>query len=230
MYIFDYQGALEINKARIKFIEGLYLPWQGKSVFETGCGGRGDFTQFLLSKQVGPITLNDSRLENIQSLQATLQRSFPYNTNDLNVDPIRESYDVVFSMGTLYHLGDPEFALRQFAAATKQFAIIETMTNGRPDDSLDIVGEDVNTKNQSSTGVGSRPSRAWVLRTMSKYFKHAYVSVKQPNHEEFPTDWTTQSQHNQRAFFLGVQSDQVQELISPDVWSTIPLAQQTSDR
>lgn len=229
MQCFNYQGALDINQARIKFLYSLNLPWSGKSVLETGCGGRGDFTKFLLSNQVDDITLNDSRLQNIESLQSTLQRSFSFNTYDLNVDPITESFDAVLSMGTLYHLDKPEFALQQFANATKEFVVIETITNGKEDVSINLEAEDVNTFNQSSTGYGCRPSRSWILATMSKYFKYAYVSTKQPNYQEFPLDWSKPSSFNKRAVFLGVQSDAFNSTISSDVWSPIPLVNQTCD-
>jgi hypothetical protein len=46
---FHYQGALDINKARIEHLDSLHLNFTNKTVVETGCGGRGDFTRYVLN-------------------------------------------------------------------------------------------------------------------------------------------------------------------------------------
>ena len=50
MELFNYKGALEINRARIQHLDTLNLNFTNKSVLETGCGGKGDITRYLLSK------------------------------------------------------------------------------------------------------------------------------------------------------------------------------------
>ena len=84
MELFNYKGALEINRARIQHLDTLNLNFTNKSVLETGCGGKGDITRYLLSKNA-IVTLNDYRQENIMSLMNSLQRTLEYNTWDLHL-------------------------------------------------------------------------------------------------------------------------------------------------
>ena len=80
MELFNYKGALEINYARITHLDTLQLNFNNKTVFETGCGGRGDITRYLISKNA-IVTLNDYRKENIMALMNSLQRKFDYNVS-----------------------------------------------------------------------------------------------------------------------------------------------------
>ena len=47
---FYYDAARKLNKARIDHLETLNIDFNNKKVLETGCGGCGDITNFLLSK------------------------------------------------------------------------------------------------------------------------------------------------------------------------------------
>lgn len=40
-------GPVTINIARINHLKYLNLPFENKTVFETGCGGKGDFTKYM---------------------------------------------------------------------------------------------------------------------------------------------------------------------------------------
>jgi len=200
MQCFFYDGALSINKARIEHCETLGIDFAGKTVLETGCGGKGDFTRYLLSKGARVI-LNDSRPENIQSLTKNIGAKLLCSLEDLNSGDIGVDVDIVFSYGTLYHLHNPEHAIRMFAQRSRM-CLIETIVNQK-ENGVEFEYEDIAGLNQSSTGIGCRPSRQWMLDTLRKHFKCAYISATQPEHEEFPTNWTASPNgKNTRAIFI----------------------------
>ena len=97
---FFYDGALQINIDRINHLRTLGLPFMGRSVLETGCGGCGDFTKYLLDAGAR-VTLNDVREENIRHLLETKGLNLEYNTWNLNLPaPVTKVFDVVFCFYT----------------------------------------------------------------------------------------------------------------------------------
>ena len=204
MNCFYYDNAVSINVARIEHLRTLGLPFAGKTVFETGCGGKGDITKFLLDSGA-KVTLNDARHENIESLMQNINTELPFNLWDLN-NPIQsnEQFDAIVSYGTLYHLHQPAQAIQTFSDLTKDFVVLCTIVNGKSGINLDIVHEDRNIKNQCFNDHGGcRPSREWVFVELSKHFPYVYYATSQPNHNEFPKDWNhLSSTVASRAVFL----------------------------
>ena len=62
---FYYREARILNKVRVVHLDTLQLDFSNKTILETGCGGVGDITSYLLEKKA-IVTLNDYRQENIQ--------------------------------------------------------------------------------------------------------------------------------------------------------------------
>ena len=183
---FYYGGAININKSRIEHLDSLNLDLENKTVFETGCGGRGDFTKYLLSKNC-EITLNDARENNILYLMKNIDKKLPYNTWDLNKSlPEDKKYDIIFSYGLLYHLYNPMEALRNLSNICTDMFIISTCTNGK-DDNIEYLKE--NGQNQAYSNRGCRPGRNVIVNELRKYFEYVYVPINQPNHPEFPKKW-----------------------------------------
>lgn len=183
--LFYYDGAVAINKARIEHLDSLGLNINGKTVLETGCGGKGDFTKYLLSKNC-KVTLNDSRLENIEFLMNNIGVNLPHNTWDLNEDlPQSEAFDVVLSYGTLYHLHNPENALKNLSMLCRDTFILSTATNNKDNEELEFV-EDLG-QNGSSTDVGCRPGYKWLINQLKKYFEFVYLTSTIPNHSDYKT-------------------------------------------
>jgi hypothetical protein len=48
---FHYKEAIELNLARINHFASLNINLNNKTILETGCGGRGDITNYLLSQK-----------------------------------------------------------------------------------------------------------------------------------------------------------------------------------
>ena len=203
MNIFTYDGALNINDARIKHLNSLNLDFKDKTVLETGAGGKGDFTKYLL-KFTKDITLNDSRIENINNLLSVNNLNLEYNTWDLNENiPLDNIFDIIFCYGTFYHLQNPEKTIINLSKICKDFIIIETVTSGQNDMCINICTEDVNTLNQSSTGYGCRPGRGYVFNLLKKHFKFVYTLKTQPDNEEFPKIFPINNNGNNRCIFIG---------------------------
>lgn len=126
MHSFHYQGALDINKARIEHLDSLNLNFTNKTVLETGCGGRGDITRYLLSRNA-QLTLNDYRQENINSILTSLNTRLDSNTWDLNQPiPTDKKFDIIVSYGTLYHLNKPEEAIINLSKICNEFLVLST--------------------------------------------------------------------------------------------------------
>ena len=201
---FYYPGAIHINKERTNFIDKLNLNFNNKKIIETGCGGKGDITSYLLQHS-NNIILSDARKENIDYLKLNLHRTL-YKLNEslyligknleeyiwnMNEDPPSEiNVDIIFCLGTLYHLDNPEKALLNLSKMCKEYCIISTATNGDDDDNINIITESQE-QAQSYTLKGCRPSRKWIFNQLNKYFKYVYAFKTQPNHPDFKKIWPT---------------------------------------
>ena len=220
MKYFNYKGALDINKARIQHLDSLHLNFTNKTVLETGCGGRGDFTRYLLSKKA-IVTLNDYRTENIESLLTSLNTRLDSNTWDLNrAIPLDKKFDIIVSYGTLYHLNKPEEAITNLSKICNEYLVLSTCTNGKNDESINVVKEDIGMNNQAGDGFGCRPGRLFLFNTLRQHFKHVYCIKTQPNHPEFPLHFP--SDHtvlNSRNVFIGSHIKLEHELLVEELLS-----------
>lgn len=203
MRFFNYSGALEINAARIKHLDSLHLTFENKTVLETGCGGRGDFTRYLLSKKA-IVTLNDYRKENIRALLQSLNMNLDSNTWNLNQPiPSDKKFDIIVSYGTLYHLNKPEEAIANLSKICNEYLILSTCTSGKNDESINVVKEDIGMNNQAGDGFGCRPGRLFLFNTLRRNFAHVYSITTQPNHPEFPLHFPTITNPFSRNVFIG---------------------------
>lgn len=196
-------GAITINEARIRHLDSLGLDFQKKQVLETGCGGAGDITQYLLVKGAS-VTLNDAREQNIQHLLNRNNLQLPYNTWNLNQPiPSETMFDIIVSYGTLYHLNKLDIAIQSFAEHCKEFTIISTCTNGQNDESLNVLWENP-TPEMAVDAYGCRPGRLFYYNTLKKHFPYVYMLKTQPNHPDYPLSFPTPSTSGTfRNIFIG---------------------------
>ena len=200
---FDYPEALEINKRRIEHLDSLNLNFNNKTVLETGCGGRGDITKYLLSKNA-IVTVNDYRMDNIISLLEYVHKILDYNTWDLNKTlPLDKKFDIIVCYGTLYHLDKPEVAILNLSQLCNEFMVLSTCTNGKNDETVNITHENMS-NNQAGNGMGCRPGRLFLYNTLRQNFKYVYLIKTQPNHHEFPLNFPPITYSlNARNVFIG---------------------------
>lgn len=199
--------ALEINAARIAHLASLEPFIAGKRVLEVGAG-IGLLSVFF--EDLGyEVFSTDSRRGNLDEIRrrfpgrrvAIVDLDFPDQLANLG------TFDIVFCYGTLYHLGAPDEALRALAEISGTI-VLETCLTPGVDEAVHPVSERAETINQSQSGVGCRPTRSWVSRRLREYWGYGYLSVRQPDHQDFPLDWTIlptdpHPSRNTRAIFVG---------------------------
>lgn len=195
-------NALAINAARMSHLASLHLPIEGKSVLEVGAG-IGLLTGFFEERGCTVLS-TDARPENIAEIRrryparrvATLDLERPEEIGALG------KFDIVFCYGTLYHVAAPEPALEALSRVSDSI-LLETCLSPGEGDLAPTVAEP-KFMNQAYSGWGSRPTRAWVLSTLRKFWGHGYISTTQPAHPDFPMDWSAPAAaENTRAIFVG---------------------------
>ena len=201
---FYYDDARKLNKSRINHLSSLNIDFNNKKVLETGCGGCGDITNFLLSKNAH-VTLNDYRKENIESLMININKVLPFNTYDLNliIDDIDDidKFDTIVCYGTLYHLTNLENAFINLSNLCNEFVIISTCTSGQNNENKNIVFEG-GTNEQSHNQYGSRPGRLYIWNQLNKHFKFVYTIKTQPDHIDYPLHFPCNNSAS-RNIFIG---------------------------
>jgi len=63
------------------------------------------------------------------------------------------------------------------------------------DSQVNLVDEAQGRATQAVSGTGCRPTRPWIVNELKKHFPHVYMTVTQPNHEQFAIDWTAPDKH-----------------------------------
>jgi SAM-dependent methyltransferase len=174
---------------RLEHLASLGLPVRGRSVLEVGAGV-GDLTSYYLDRGCR-VTVTDARPDNL----AYLRRRFPDgNVRPLDLeDPVLPDaavFDVIHCYSVLYHLSRPERALDFLARHCRGMLLLETRVTLGDCPQVDQVGEDRHDPTKAASGTGCRPTRPWVFQALRERFTHVYLPRTQPNHEEFPTDWT----------------------------------------
>lgn len=179
------------NEARLQHLDSLGLPLRERTVLEVG-SGPGQHTWFYAVKGCD-ITATDARPECI----AEINKQFPSVKTaqiDMNDPAPLESlgtFDIVHCYGLLYHLEDPARAITGLAGVCADLLLLETCVTPGGGSAINLTGEIGSDYTQSITNVGCRPTRAWLFDELKKHFPFVYQTRTQPDHEEFPLDWTS---------------------------------------
>jgi hypothetical protein len=197
---FHYQ---RINQRRQEHLATLGLEIAGTTVLEVGAG-IGDHTSFFLDRECHVVT-SDGREENIKVLRSRYPHVRVIRL-DLDNPPrsFNEAFDIVYCYGLLYHLSKPAQALEFLSDCCRKMLLLETCVSSGDEDAVNLVTEDGQNPSQSVGGTGCRPTRRWVHNQLSEHFEYVYLPLTQPNHEEFPTEWTLapSNQKLTRAVFI----------------------------
>lgn len=173
-------------------------------MLEVGAG-IGDHSHYYIDRGCS-LTITEARPENLQYLRAR----YPHNNVQFldmeHPSAIEDSpFDIVHCYGLLYHLKHPEQALKFLSQNTRKILFLETCVSFGEGDELNPIVEDQSNPSQSWSGTGCRPTRLWVFKRLQELFETVYLPKTQPNHEEFPIDWTSSEKHQaslQRAIFI----------------------------
>lgn len=200
--VFHRPNYLRHNARRLEHLASLDLSLAGRTVLEVGAG-IGDHTSFYLDRGC-QVTVTEAREENLK----VLRRIFSDRVYKLDLDAPhldRGPFEICHCYGLLYHLNRPDVAIRFLAEKVTGLLVLETCVSFGDGLELNIVPEAVRDPSQATSGSGCRPTRAWVVAELSKYFGHVYVTKTQPFHEQFPIDWKSPDKHTEvlsRAVFV----------------------------
>ncbi|HDY89391.1 MAG TPA: class I SAM-dependent methyltransferase [bacterium] len=189
---------------RLEHLSSLRIPVAGMTVLEVGAG-IGDLSHYYIDRRC-KITITEARLENLQYLK----KRFPdENIQYLNMESpsyLKEApFDIVHCYGLIYHLSNPEQALQFLSSCCKKMLFLSTCVSFANSNIINWVTENQSSLTQAISGTGCLPTRPWVFKKLSKLFKYVYIPKTQPNHEEFPIDWTAPEMHRanlSRAIFI----------------------------
>ncbi|MBI3879806.1 MAG: class I SAM-dependent methyltransferase [Verrucomicrobia bacterium] len=195
---FSTQGYARHNARRLEHLASLHLPVAGLSVLEVGAG-IGDHTTYFLDRGC-KVTTTEARAESVE----LLRQRFP------GVD--------VQALGLLYHLGKPAEAIAFMAKNCTRHLFLETWGSFGDEKAEHLVEEVQRNPTQSFSGKGCRPTRPWLFAELKKHFEFVYCPTTQPNHPEFPLDWTDRAKHPSpytRMVFIASRVPIKSELLSP---------------
>ena len=183
--IFDSIDAQAINDARLKHLASLDLSIEGKAVLDVGCGV-GHLSGYFVEHGCR-VTCVDSRPENLAHLE-TLYPGRKTHVADVQKDSLAElgNFDVVFCFGLIYHTENPIAALRNMASCCLELLLLETVVTDDPRPIFQLVEEPHTNNNQSVSGLGCRPSPAFIAMALSCIgFPFVYVPKTRPGFPDF---------------------------------------------
>lgn len=194
------------NIARLKHLDTLGLDLANKTVIEFGAG-IGDHTYFYLLKNC-IVFSTDVRPE----LVKIIQKRFGNKTMVLNIENEIEKilnlpkYDIIHCYGLLYHISNPEEFLRSLKGKGSLLLLETCVSSDFVSDGNYNVAENKGNPTQAISGTGSRPTRGWIFNLLKEIYPFVYVPKTQPDHPEFPKDWSIDFQNPQtqlkRAIFI----------------------------
>jgi Methyltransferase domain len=195
---------LRHNARRLEHLASLKIPVSGMSVLEVGAG-IGDHSNYYTDRNC-TITITEARNENLQHLR----QRYPNQTVqllDLEKPLLDENikFDIVHCYGLLYHMSNPGEVLDFLSEHCQGVLLLETCVSFGDDQQINLVAESQENPTQAFSGMGCRPTRSWIFEKLKENFEHVYIPLTQPNHEEFPLDWSAPQLHSpslSRAVFV----------------------------
>jgi SAM-dependent methyltransferase len=221
---FAYDEALRLVDKQIDHFNSLQLDLENKKILEVGCGPLGRYTQHLISRG-GIVTSLDVRSEHLEALRINVPQVHDTIVGDMNTECIKDTYDIIFSIGNLYHLEKPAEAIKHMSEKSSEYLFISTAVN-RGDKDVDFVSECKEDTAQAFNGIGCRPSREWIYNELRKYFKYVLIPRTQPNYIDFIIDWRPEHMHHHTQRFIIVGTNN-RDNFSNELWSDELLSLQT---
>jgi hypothetical protein len=217
-YVFLSSHYHRHNQRRLEHLASLRLDLANSTILEVGAG-IGDHTNFFIDRGCQVVT-SDGREENIEILRSRYPDLKVLHL-DLDTPPetFSKVFDIVYCYGLLYHLKNPERAIKFMSSCCRRMLLLETCVSFGEDDLLNPCIENPANPTQSTSGMGCRPTRRWIYNQLKRYFEFVYLPITQPNHEEFPIDWTSPPSKKMltRAIFIGSRRKIINELLIEDI-------------
>jgi cyclopropane fatty-acyl-phospholipid synthase-like methyltransferase len=209
------------NIARLKHLDTLGLGLNDKTVIEFGAG-IGDHTYFYLVKNCRVIS-TDARIELVNYIENRFGNETMLINIETDINKIQNlpKYDIIHCYGILYHISNPEEFLRSLKGKGSLLLLETCVSSDYNIDSNFLVDEDKNNTTQSIAGIGSRPTRKWIFTLLKEIFPYVYVPKSQPDHPEFPKDWTVDFSQSgpslKRAVFVASENELFQQTLTKEL-------------
>ncbi len=192
IHVFHSEHYQRHNQRRLEHLASIGLDIANATVLEVGAG-IGDHTSFFLDRGCQVVS-TEGRPENLEILRYRYSNLQVRYLDLDNPDPtFNEVFDIVYCYGLLYHLKKPAEAIEFMSRCCKKMLLLETCVSFGDEESINSCSEPAERVEYSISGQGCRPTRQWVYNQLKKYFAFVYMPITQPNHEEFPIDWTSPS-------------------------------------
>lgn len=213
---FHSNAYLRHNARRLEHLASLRIAVSGMTVLELGAG-IGDHSHYYIDRGC-KITITDARTDNLKYLKHyypdfDIQFLDIENPSCVNGAP----FDIVHCYGLLYHVARPKEALIFISSNTNKMLFLETCVSFGNDVEINPIRETSTNPTQASSGIGCRPTREWLFRELKGLFEYVYLPITQPNHEEFPIDWSAPEKHGvrlKRAVFIASREPLENELLT----------------
>jgi hypothetical protein len=164
-----FEGHYSIwRQRRLTTIQDEYSPrfFEGKTLLELGAG-YGDIGAWFAALGA-KVTCLEGRAENVK----VIQERYAFMTamqHDLNQGlPGTELYNIIIHLGVLYHLANPERALRDSCQRCEHLILETEVADSDDPKFVGIVREHAYIYDQALNGTGCRPSPAWVERILTE--------------------------------------------------------------
>jgi FkbM family methyltransferase len=188
---FQSNHYLRHNQRRLEHLASLGLDLYDKTVLEVGAG-IGDHTHFFVDRNCKVVT-TEGRPENLELLKSRYpDLTVAYLDMDEPVWDIQQKFEIIYCYGLLYHLKNPDVAIQFMSNHCDNLLLLETCVSYGTDEAVNLCYEPAASATQATSGTGCRPTRPWVYNQLKQYFEFVYLPVTQPNHEQFPLNWSEQ--------------------------------------
>jgi SAM-dependent methyltransferase len=220
--LFDHPLFMEITNASLAHLASLNLELDNSTVLEVGAGV-GLLTHFFEERNCRVLS-TDAREELVKEMKDR------YPARRIEVADLElpktykrfEKFDIVFCYGTLYHLSNPDFVIRELAKISKKYFLLETCVFPVDNNQINLIEEPKFFLHQSLYGLGCRPARNWLMATLKKYFPFAYITATQPDYPDYQLEWPVENpRENTRCVFVASR----EKLDNPLLLEELPVRQ-----
>ena len=129
---------LRSNARRLEHLASLKIPVSGMSVLEVGAG-IGDLSHYYIDRGC-QITITEVRKDNLKYLKKRYPDTDIQQLDLEHPHPIANApFDIVHCYGLLYHLQNPEEALRFLSQCCRQMLFLETCVSFGNDEKINLV-------------------------------------------------------------------------------------------
>ena len=117
----------------------------------------------------------------------------------------------------LYHVSDPVAAIECLSRSCSDLLLVDTVVGPEDADASNLVIGDPAVAGGAVSGRAARPGRAWIRARLLEQFEYVYVPATQPNHYEYPVDWTMPGPFLRRLTFVASRRRLDHPLLSSDL-------------